>query len=325
MTVEPSVSIAIPICNEEAVVPELVRRITAVLDALPGGPHQVVFVDDGSTDRTVALLEEAIARDARLLLVELSRNFGHQTALTAALDRVTGDVVVLMDGDLQDPPEAIPALIESYGQGFDVVYAQRVNRKEAWWLRACYWVFYRLLATLSTIKIPVDAGDFSLLSRRAADEVRKLPEHHRYLRGLRTWVGFRQKAVSIERSVRHAGHTKYSPLKLLKLASDGIFAFSIVPLRAAAIVGALAILLSSMFAIYAVYAKFWLHSPQGFTALIVAVTFLSGVNLLFLGIIGEYVGRIYEETKGRPHYVVRRVLGQHPRRHEGAAAEHRQS
>jgi dolichol-phosphate mannosyltransferase len=322
MTADPSVSIAIPICNEEPVVQELVRRTTAVLDSLPGGPHQIVFVDDGSSDRTLEMLEQAVARDSRLLGVELTRNFGHQIALTAALDQVTGDVVILMDGDLQDPPEAIPTLLEYYRQGYDVVYAQRVNRKEAWWLRACYWVFYRLLASLSTIEIPVDAGDFSLLSRRVADEVRKMREHHRYLRGLRTWVGFRQIGVPIERSARHAGRTKYSPLKLLKLASDGIFAFSIVPLRAAALVGAIAILLSSMFAVYAVYAKFWLHSPQGFTALIVAVTFLSGVNLFFLGVIGEYVGRIYEETKGRPHYVVRRVIGQHLISRQGTAADH---
>ena len=320
MTAEPSASIAIPICNEEAVVHELLRRTTAVLDSLPGGPHQIIFVDDGSSDRTLELLAEAVSRDPRILVVELTRNFGHQTALTAALDQITSDVVILMDGDLQDPPEAIPTLIDHYRQGYDVVYAQRVHRKEAWWLRFCYWVFYRLLSRLSTIQIPVDAGDFSLLSKRVADEVRKMPEHHRYLRGLRTWVGFRQIGVPVERSARHAGRTKYSPLKLLKLASDGIFAFSIVPLRAAAILGTIAILLSSMFAIYAVYAKFWLHSPQGFTALILAITFLSGINLFFLGIIGEYVGRIYEETKGRPHYVVRRIITQHAIRPPDPAA-----
>jgi len=319
MSNPPRVSLAIPIYNEEAVVPELVRRTTAVLDSLPGGPHEIVFVDDGSYDGTVKILEGAVQRDSRLSVVELSRNFGHQTALTAALDHVGGDIVVLMDGDLQDPPESIPTLIDHYRQGYDVVYVQRVNRKESWWLRICYWVFYRLLATLSAIELPLDAGDFGLLSRRVVDEVRKMPEHHRYLRGLRTWVGFRQIGVPIERSARHAGRTKYSPLKLLKLASDGIFAFSIVPLRAAAIVGAIAIGLSSLFAVYAVYARFWLHSPQGFTALILSVTFLSGVNLFFLGIIGEYVGRVYEETKGRPHYVVRRVISQHRGCREGDA------
>jgi len=250
-------------------------------------------------------------------VVSLSRNFGHQTALAAALDYCTGDVVILMDGDLQDPPEAIPTLVETYRQGHDVVYVQRVNRKEAWWLRVCYYVFYRLLAALSPTKLPLDAGDFGLMSRRVVDEIRRMPEHHRYLRGMRSWVGFRQIGIPIERSARQAGTTKYSPLKLLKLASDGIFAFSIVPLRAASILGATAICASLLFALYAIYAKFWLHSPQGFTALLVVMTFLSGVNLFFLGIIGEYVGRVYEEAKARPHYVVRRVVRQQAFQEDG--------
>jgi dolichol-phosphate mannosyltransferase len=184
----------------------------------------------------------------------------------------------------------------------------------------CYYVFYRLLAALSSIELPLDSGDFGLMSRRVVDEIRGMPEHHRYLRGLRTWVGFRQIGIPVERAARHAGRTKYSPLKLLKLASDGIFAFSIVPLRAAAILGAIAITCSFLYALYSLYAKFWLHSPQGFTALIFAIIFLSGVNLFFLGIIGEYVGRVYEEAKARPHYVVRRVFSQRASRDEGAAA-----
>jgi dolichol-phosphate mannosyltransferase len=309
MTEAPSVSLAIPIYNEEAVVPELLRRTAAVLDLIPGGPHEIVIVDDGSSDRTAEILEVAAGKDSRLMIVALSRNFGHQTALAAAIDHVSGDVVILMDGDLQDPPETIPMLVDTYRQGYDVVYAQRVKRKEAWWLRVCYYIFYRLLALLSPIRLPLDAGDFGLMSRRVVDEIRKMPEHHRYLRGMRSWVGFRQIGIQIERSARRAGRTKYSPLKLLKLASDGIFAFSIVPLRAAAILGAIAIAMSFLFSLYAIYAKFWLHSPQGFTALIVIITFLSGANLFFLGIIGEYVGRIYEEAKARPHYVVQKVVG----------------
>ncbi len=269
-----------------------------------------MLVDDGSSDHTWQLLEEAALRDPRLIVVQLSRNFGHQTALGAALDYVSGDVTVLMDGDLQDPPEAIPTLVDTYKQGYDVVYVQRVNRKEALWLRACYYLFYRLLAALSSIRLPLDAGDFGLMSRRVIQEIRKMPEHHRYIRGMRTWVGFRQIGIPIERAARRAGRTKYSPIRLLRLASDGIFAFSIVPLRAAAIFGAAATLLSVLYSIYSVYVKFWKHSPQGFTALILAITFLSGVNLFFLGIIGEYVGRVYEEAKGRPHYVVRTVIRQ---------------
>jgi dolichol-phosphate mannosyltransferase len=310
MTEQPSVSVAIPVYNEEAVVPELLRRTRAVLDEIPGGPHQIVLVDDGSSDHTWELLEGAAEKDPRLVVVELSRNFGHQTALGAALNYVSGDVTVLMDGDLQDPPEAIPVLVDAYKQGYDVVYVQRVNRKEAWWLRACYYLFYRLLAVLSSIQLPLDAGDFGLMSRRVVQEIRRMPEHHRYLRGMRTWVGFRQIGIPIERAARRAGRTKYSPLRLLKLASDGIFAFSIVPLRAAAIFGATATGVSILYSIYSLYVKFWLHAPQGFTALILVITFLSGVNLFFLGIIGEYIGRVYEEAKGRPHYVVRKVVRQ---------------
>ena len=307
MTEYPSISVAIPVYNEEAVVPELLRRTGSVLDGIRGGPHQIVLVDDGSSDRTCELLEEAARRDPRITIVALSRNFGHQTALAAALDFVTGDVTVLMDGDLQDPPEAIPLFLESYQQGYDVVYAQRVKRKEAWWLRACYHLFYRLIAALSSIRLPLDAGDFGLMSSRVVEAIRRMPEHHRYIRGLRTWIGFRQIGIPIERDPRRAGKTKYSPLRLLKLASDGIFAFSIVPLRAAALTGAAASVLSALYAIYSLYEKFRSHSPQGFTALILAITFLSGINMFFLGIIGEYVGRVYEEAKGRPHYVVREV------------------
>jgi len=308
MKQNPRISIAIPIFNEEAVVPELLKRAGAVLDELSGGPHEMVLVDDGSSDRTLELLERASEADPRLVIIALSRNFGHQTALAAALDYVSGDVTVLMDGDLQDPPEAIPALLDAYKAGYDVVYVRRINRKEPWWLRACYYGFYRLLALLSSLQLPLDAGDFGLMSRRVVDELRQMPEHHRYLRGLRTWVGFRQIGIPVERSARHAGRTKYTPLKLLKLASDGIFAFSIVPLRAAAMLGAAAVGLSILYSFYAAYVKFWRHAPQGFTALILAITFLSGVNLFFLGIIGEYVGRIYEEAKGRPHYVVKKLV-----------------
>jgi dolichol-phosphate mannosyltransferase len=306
-------------------VPELLRRTTGVLEHIPGGPHEIVFVDDGSSDRTADMLAAAAEQDSRLVLVALSRNFGHQTALAAALDHVTGDVAVLMDGDLQDPPEAVPELLSYFDQGYDVVYARRVNRKESWWLRACYYVFYRLIATLSSTALPLDAGDFGLLSRRVIDEIRRMPEHHRYLRGMRTWVGFRQIGVPIERSAHFAGRTKYSPLKLLKLASDGIFAFSIVPLRAAAIMGACAIAASLLFSVYSVYDKFWRHSPQGFTALILAMTFLSGMNLLFLGIIGEYVGRIYEEAKARPHYVVREIVSRRSARASANGADAREA
>jgi dolichol-phosphate mannosyltransferase len=301
---------AIPLHNEETVLPELLRRTRAVLDQIAGGPHEIVFVDDGSADRTFAILEEAARQDSRVRAISLSRNFGHQAALTAALDHVTGDATVVMDGDLQDVPEAIPQFVERFQQGYDVVYAQRVRRKERWPLRLCYFVFYRIMAKLSDVRLPLDSGDFGLMSRRVIDQVRRMPEHHRYLRGIRSWVGFRQTGVPVEREERHSGKSKYSLLRLVKLATDGIFAFSIVPIRAAALLGAAAIGVSMLYVFYALYFRFFLNqSPQGFTALIAAVTFLSGVLLFFLGVIGEYVGRIYEETKARPIYIVDRVAG----------------
>jgi dolichol-phosphate mannosyltransferase len=283
--------------------------VRAVLDNVPGGPHEVVVIDDGSSDRTFEFLERAAAGDPRLVVVGLSRNFGHQAALTAALEYVTGDATVLMDGDLQDPPEAIPEFVRRFEAGFDVVYAQRALRKEPWPLRLSYYVFYRLMQRLSDLALPLDAGDFGLMSRRVVNHVRSSPERNRYIRGLRSWAGFRQIGVVVERSERFAGHSKYSVLKLMRLASDGIFAFSTIPLRAAAVVGLLSIGLAVAFAAYAMYAKLALHqSPAGFTALTVLLTFLAGVILLFLGIIGEYVGRIYDEVKGRPTYIVSRVL-----------------
>jgi len=303
-------SVAIPIHNEESVLPELLQRLRAVLDSVAGGPHEIVFVDDGSTDRSFETLAEAAKQDDRIVVVSLSRNFGHQAAISAGLDYVTGDAAVAMDGDLQDVPEVIPKFVEKFQQGYDVVYAQRVRRKEPLALRICYFVFYRMMAKLSDIRLPLDSGDFGLMSRRVVDQVKKMPEHHRYLRGMRSWVGFRQTGIAVERSERHSGKSKYSVMRLVKLAFDGIFAFSIVPIRAAALFGAFVMFLSSLYVIYAIYIKiFQQKTPQGFTALLVAVTFLSGIVLFFLGVIGEYVGRIYEETKGRPEYIVERTVG----------------
>lgn len=304
------ISVAIPIHNEASVLPELLTRTLGVLDKLSGGPHQLLFVDDGSTDETLSILTEAAKHDPRLTVISLSRNFGHQAALTAAIDHVTGDATILMDGDLQDTPEVIPQFVEKYFEGFDVVYAQRTSRKEAFPLRLSYHLFYRLMARLSDVDLPLDAGDFALISRRVVDRLQRKPEHHRYLRGLRGWVGFRQIGIPVERSERHSGRSKYGILRLLKLASDGIFAFSIVPIRAAVLLGLFAIFLSSLFALYSIFAKVVFHqSPKGFTALLLLITFLSGIQLFFLGVIGEYVGRIYEETKGRPIYIINRLIG----------------
>lgn len=318
MSVAPRVSVAVPLFNEEHVLPELFQRISGVVDQLPGGPHEIVVVNDGSSDSTLARLMERVANDERVVAISLSRNFGHQAALSAALDYATGDVVVVMDGDLQDPPEAIPRLLEEYAKGFDVVYVRRVRRKEGWLLRACYFVFYRLLALVAAVRLPVDAGDFALLSRRVVDALKRVPEHQRYLRGLRTWVGFRQTGVALERDARYAGRSKYNTWRLFKLALDGLVSFSVAPLRAAAALGLLTIAGSMLFAAYAVYVRLvGGRTPEGFTMLIVIMTFMSGVQLLFLGVIGEYLGRVYEEVKGRPQYFVDRVV-----RAPGRAAIH---
>jgi len=309
MTEGPRLSVAISLFNEEDVLPELLQRVASVLSRIAGGPHEMVFVDDGSSDRTFEILAAAAASDPRIVVVSLSRNFGHQAALSAALDHVTGDLIIVMDGDLQDPPEVIPRFLEEQRKGYDVVYAQRVRRKEPWVLRACYFLFYRLIARVSNVRLPLDAGDFGLLSRRVVDRLRSIPEHHRYLRGLRAWVGFRQTGVPVERAVRHSGESRYGLIRLLGLAFDGIFAISMAPLRAASVVGLITIAGSFLFALYAVIVRLFLgKSPPGFTALIVAVTLLSGIQLLFLGVIGEYLGRVYEETKGRPNYVVGRIV-----------------
>lgn len=265
----------------------------------------MVFVDDGSRDRSREVLLEAAASDSRITIVALSRNFGHQAALTAAMDAVDGDVVVVMDADLQDAPEDIPRLLRALDDGHDVAYATRLGRKEGVFLRFAYRAAYRFIAALSSTRLPLDAGDFAAMTRRVVVEIRRSPEHNRYLRGLRSWVGFRQTAVAVERASRFAGESKYSLRGLVRLALDGIFAFSIAPLRVATVLGTIGIVLSSLFAAYAIFVRI-VHerTPEGFTALLLMMVFLAGVNLLFLGVIGEYVGRIYEEAKARPLYVV---------------------
>jgi polyisoprenyl-phosphate glycosyltransferase len=295
-----SISVLVPVHNEQSVLPDSLRRVGQVLDQIPGGPHEMVFVDDGSSDRTLEILEQAAAQDPRIKVIALSRNFGHQAALTAAMDYAGGDAVVVIDGDLQDPPENIPQFVELFRAGYDGGDAHREQRKEVWWLRLCFYLFYRLMSQLSDVTLPLDAGDYGLMSRRVVQ----------HLRGMRGWVGFRQIGIAVERSERHSGESKYSALRRLKFALDGIFAFSTVPIRAASLLGAGAVAASGLYALYTIYAKIFMHQTvKGFAALIVVMTFLSGVLLFFLGIIGEYVGRVYEELKARPLYVVDRCIG----------------
>jgi dolichol-phosphate mannosyltransferase len=297
----------VPVYNEESNLPELYRRLKAVLSRIPG-QHQMLFVNDGSRDGTGDILSAMALCDPQVKAVHFARNFGHQAALSAALDHAGGDAVVLMDGDLQDTPESIPRFVAEHQRGFDVVYAIRIKRKESWLLRTAYASFYWLISRISDVDLPQGAGDFGLMSARVLRIVRACPERHRYLRGLRRWAGFRQTGIEVERDARYRGESKYNWLKLFRLAADGIFSFSAVPLRAASWMGMLTISGASMFSLYASVAHlFFSRSPQGFTALITAITFLAGVQLIFLGVIGEYIGRIYEQVKQRPLYLVDRV------------------
>lgn len=308
-------SVGIPVHNEEEVIPELLTRLKNALDQIPGGPHEVVFVDDGSTDRTRELVTTAARQDPRLKVVALSRNFGHQAAMGAALDYATGDALVLMDGDLQDEPEVIPELMRHHQAGADVVFARRATREEGWLLRTAYKLYYRILSSLSEVPLPLDSGDFALLGAPVIAALRRLPERQRYLRGLRAWVGFKQVGVDVQRRARAAGRPKYTTWKLMQLALDGICSFSTVPLRAAALTGLAAIVASGIFSIYTIYMRIVAGTvPAGFTAALLVMTFLSGIQLLFLGVIGEYLGRVYGEAKGRPPYVVADVVGGEERR-----------
>ena len=303
-------SIGIPVYNEHDGIEELLRRLTAVIDNIPGGPHQVLFVDDGSTDGSRELLMNAAAQDARITVIVLSRNFGHQAALSAALDHASGDALVLMDADLQDEPEVIPLFVSAHAAGADVVFARRASREAGVVLNACYNLFYRLVGSIAEVPLPRDAGDFALMDKRVVTALRRLPEQQRYLRGLRAWIGFKQTGIDVNRPARFAGRPKYTLWKLTKLALDGICSFSVVPLRAASLVGVLAIGLAGLFSVYAVLVRLMGKAvPEGFTAALVVSTFLAGVQLFFLGVIGEYLGRVYGESKKRPAYVIAEIVG----------------
>lgn len=303
-------SVGVPVYNEGEVLPALIARLMPVLDRLPGGPHEVVFADDGSTDGTLALLREASRRDARIRIIALSRNFGHQAALRATIDHATGDALVLMDGDLQDEPEVIPELVRRHLEGADVVYTRRASRAQGAAASFVYRAFYRLAQRIADVDLPLDSGDFSLLGPRVVRALRQLPERQHYLRGLRAWVGFTQVAVDVRRPARAAGRPKYTSWRLIRLAVDGLCAFSTLPLRAATLAGLVAIAAVCVYALYSIYKRLVIGAvPEGFTASLLVTTFLAGAQLLFLGVIGEYLGRVYEEVKRRPTYIVAEVVG----------------
>ena len=292
---------------EEENVKELLRRVTEVLESLPAPAYEIVCVNDGSSDRTLSLLVEARADYPHLRVVSLSRNFGHQAALSAAFEHTSGDVVLAIDGDLQDDPSVLPAFIDEYLSGADVVFARRRNRPDSVMKRMAYAAHYRLMDTISETPVQIDSGDFALLSRRAIDLIVALPERQRYLRGLRSWIGLKQVGVDVDRQERFAGESKYSMRALASLAFEGIFAFSRLPLRLATVVGAFTVLGGILYGIYVLIARIAGAPPQGFSTLALLQIGLSGTVLLVLGVMGEYVGRIYEEVKRRPIYLVDRI------------------
>jgi polyisoprenyl-phosphate glycosyltransferase len=315
----PTLSFVIPIYNEEPIIAELDRRLRAFFAAVGpeiGQSWEVVFVNDGSRDRSGELLRGLAAAEPRYKLLSFARNFGHQIAITAGVDRAEGDAVVVMDADLQDPPEVVGSMIARWREGYDVVYAVREKRHgETIFKRATAAVFYRLLrAMLGGISIPADAGDFRLMSRPVVLTLRALREHHRFVRGLVAWVGFKQIAVKYDRPARFAGDTKYPFRKMLRFAIDGITSFSIVPLRMATWLGVVAGLFGVVAAVWAVYVKLFLQGVvPGWTTITILVALGSSAQLLMTGILGEYVGRIYEEVKRRPLYVVGEEINLAPR------------
>lgn len=307
---KPTLSIILPVYNEEPGLVELHRRLTQVLARI-GEPYEVIFVNDGSTDGSLSVLSDMAKTDQHLRVLSFSRNFGHQVAITAGLDYSSGQAVVVMDADLQDPPEVIPCLVDKWRGGYDVVYAVRTERPgEGALKRGTAALFYRVLRHLAKVDIPADAGDFRLMSRRAVEALKRLRERHRFVRGLSSWIGFRQTAVSFVRDARYAGKTKYPFLKMVKFALDGLTSFSFAPLQLATYLGFGASLVSFCYGLYAVGLKLFTNeSVLGWASLIVAVLFIGGVQLITLGIIGEYIGRIYEEIKQRPLYIVADAIG----------------
>ncbi|MEK3833183.1 MULTISPECIES: glycosyltransferase family 2 protein [unclassified Paenibacillus] len=313
MSVQVRYSIIIPMFNEEAVIQETYRRIKKVM-GITGEPYELIFVNDGSTDNCAQMIEEYSYWDESVKLIDLSRNFGHQVAITAGMDYALGDAVVIIDADLQDPPELIPEMIAEWKQGYQVVCAKRIKRNgESLFKKWTASLFYRVLRYSTDISIPVDTGDFRLMDRRVCDEMKRLPEKNRFVRGLVSWVGFRQKAIEYEREERLAGETKYPFRRMLKLSLDGITSFSYKPLKLAGVLGALLSVSGFLYLMYVLYlALFTDAAVKGWASMIGITLTFNGFVLLMLGILGEYVGRIYDESKGRPLYIVQEFYSGRP-------------
>jgi glycosyltransferase involved in cell wall biosynthesis len=304
-----SLSICVPLFNEKETVYLFAERLFQVLDSIDGS-HEVIFVNDGSEDGTADSLSNLLKQKTRhkIICIYFSRNFGHQLAVSAALDVAEGDACVIMDGDLQDSPESIPVLLDKFKEGFDVVYARRMNRKEHFLLRISYSLFYRIISYISELSLPLDAGDFSIISNRVVEVIKSCKERNRYVRGLRAWSGFRQVGIEIQRDSRVCGKSKYTLVKLLGLAFDGICSFSIIPLRLAVFCGAVGVFFTFLYLFYTITALlFFDKSPPGFAAIILLLSFLSSLQLLSMGVLGEYIGKIYTEVKMRPLYIVDKI------------------
>ncbi len=303
---EPVLSVVVPLFNEHENLPELYRRLVASLEAI-GEPFELVFVNDGSRDSTPAMLDLLAVTDPRVTALHLSRNFGHQPAVTAGIDHARGHAVVVMDGDLQDPPEVLVKFVDAWRAGHDVVYAIRRNRKEGPVKRLGYFAFYRILRSIADVEIPLDSGDFCLMDRKVVDQLRALPERVRFVRGLRTFVGFRQVGLEYDRDARAAGAPKYTFRKLVGLAVDGLLNHSGYPLRLVTYLGLLSAAAAALLAGWAVCDAISNQStPRGWASLIVVMLFMGAIQLVSLGVVGEYIRRIFLEVKGRPTYIVDR-------------------
>lgn len=305
----PVLSVVIPVFNEEENLSVLYSRLTCVLKETEPD-YEIIFVDDGSRDGSSAFLHQLAEQDERVTVIELARNFGHQVAISAGIDHARGQGVIIMDADLQDPPEVLPRFIEKWREGHDVVYAIRTERKESWLKRSAYALFYRLLQRIASIEIPLDAGDFCIMDRKVVDILVSMPERNRFVRGIRSWVGLDQVGVEYARQARYAGKPKFTLSRLMFLAMDGLISFSYIPLRMITLLGFGVSLVSILLAIgYTIQKLTRGLTPPGFATTVVAIFFLAGIQLITIGVIGEYVGRIFEEVKRRPLYVIRRVTG----------------